>query len=110
MAYTSLMAFAAATCPKSYGSSTIGVKKSVVWTIAVSSFNLYTPASSFVSSPTSTFGFGVLAGRLRNTFARSVGPILHPHPPLDDNEVNFIVWLLVICHLPFLLKHSPILT
>ena len=37
IAYTSLSAFAAATRPKSYGSSTMGVKKSVVSTSAISS-------------------------------------------------------------------------
>ena len=34
IAYTSLSAFAAAMRPKSYGSSTTGVKKSTVWTSA----------------------------------------------------------------------------
>ena len=38
MAYTSEMAFVAAIRPKSNGSSTMGVKKSVVATIACSSF------------------------------------------------------------------------
>lgn len=33
----SLSAFAAAIWPNQYGSSTIGVKKSIVWTMAMSS-------------------------------------------------------------------------
>ena len=39
--------------PNVYGSSTIGGKKSSVWTIAVSSEILYTAASSLLSYPTS---------------------------------------------------------
>ena len=37
IAYTSLRAFTAAIAPKSYGSSTMGGKKSIVWTTARSS-------------------------------------------------------------------------
>ena len=55
MAYTSLSELAAAMAPKVYGSSTIGVKKSTVCTRASSAVSLYTPASSAVSNPTSTF-------------------------------------------------------
>ena len=40
IAYMSLRAFAAATCPKVYGSSTIGGKKSTVFTMASSSDTL----------------------------------------------------------------------
>ena len=36
MAYTSLSELVAAICPKMYGSSTMGVKKSTVWTSASS--------------------------------------------------------------------------
>src|SRR5665213_1181914 len=61
----SLIAFAAAMRPKSYGSSTIGVKKSTVCTIASSSVSRYTPASSLVLIPTSTLG-SVGAGKPRN--------------------------------------------
>ena len=42
-------ALAAAIRPNAYGSSTIGVKKSAVWTIAISSLSCTTPASSAVS-------------------------------------------------------------
>ena len=53
IAYISLSAFAAAICPNVYGSSTIGGKKSSVWTTAVSSEILYTAASSQLSYPMS---------------------------------------------------------
>jgi len=52
----SLKALAAATAPKSYGSSTTGVKKSTVWTMAVFSLILYTAASSGDFNPTRTAG------------------------------------------------------
>jgi hypothetical protein len=55
IAYTSLKEFAAAICPKEYGSSTTGVKKSVVNITALSSSILYTAASSEVSIPTIRF-------------------------------------------------------
>ena len=48
MAYTSLSAFAAAICPKRYGSSTMGVKKSTVSMTATSSETRYTAASSLL--------------------------------------------------------------
>ena len=56
IAYTSDSALVAAMRPQSYGSSTIGVKKSVVRTMARSSRTRYTAASSAVSRPTSRFG------------------------------------------------------
>ena len=43
-------AFVAAIRPNAYGSSTIGVKKSTVWTMASSSVSCTTPASSAVSA------------------------------------------------------------
>jgi len=55
IAYTSLIALAAATCPNINGSSTIGVKKSVVEINASSSFNRYTAASSFEWLPTKSW-------------------------------------------------------
>ena len=55
IAYMSLKEFAAAICPKVYGSSTIGVKKSIVKITALSSSILYTAASSEVSIPTIKF-------------------------------------------------------
>ena len=48
----SLMAFAAAMRPNVCGSSTMGMKKSVVLTIAVPSPKSTTAASSLVSFPT----------------------------------------------------------
>ena len=56
IAYTSESALAAAMRPKSYGSSTIGVKKSTVCTSARSSRSRYTAASSPVAEPTSRRG------------------------------------------------------
>ena len=51
---------AAAIWPKSYGSSTTGVKKSVVTTSARRASSRQTAASSGAPSPTSRSGFGVL--------------------------------------------------
>ncbi len=56
IAYTSDSALVAAIRPKSKGSSTIGMKKSVVAISACASFSRYTAASSAVSVPTSRFG------------------------------------------------------
>ena len=56
IAYRSLNAFAAAIAPKLYASSTIGVKKSTVATMARSSVRRKTAASSRVSAPTMTRG------------------------------------------------------
>src|SRR5271169_6169740 len=61
--------------PKVYGSSTIGVKKSTVCTRAHSGVSLYTPASSAVSNPTSTFSFaqrGIRASTWSKTFGLSL--------------------------------------
>src|SRR6266567_6047756 len=52
----SLSELVAAIWPKVNGSSTMGVKKSTVWTRAVSGAIRYTPASSARSKPTKTFG------------------------------------------------------
>ena len=54
IAERSLNAFVAALAPNVYGSSTIGVKKSTVATMARSSVSRYTAASSRVRVPTST--------------------------------------------------------
>src|SRR5688500_15873379 len=90
MAYTSEMALVAAMRPKSNGSSTIGVKKSVVATSAWLSFKRYTAASSAVSVPTSrSFGnprIGV-AARISESTA---GAILQPQPPPWLNWVRRI--------------------
>ena len=56
IAYMSESALVAAIRPKSYGSSTTGVKKSAVTTRARSSVRRYTAASSPVVCPTRTFG------------------------------------------------------
>src|SRR3954469_4754376 len=76
------MALVAAMRPKSNGSSTIGVKKSVVAMSAWLSFNRYTAASSAVSVPTSrslgSAPFKPLAARISE---RTAGAILQPHPP-----------------------------
>jgi hypothetical protein len=56
MAQTSLIAFAAAMAPKSYGSSTTGVKKSVVTISARPPPRSRTAASSGSARPTRTFG------------------------------------------------------
>src|SRR2546426_4898785 len=66
----------------------MGVKKSVVATIACSSFNRYTAASSLDSIPTSrSFGsprIGVLARISEST----AGAILQPQPPPWENCVR----------------------
>ena len=71
--------FAPAMRPNQYGSSTTGVKKSTVSTIACASSSRYTAASSRVSWPTSARGSSVL-GRWRSTCARSAGRILQAQP------------------------------
>src|SRR5476649_1290313 len=86
--------------PKSYGSSTIGVKKSTVWTSANWSLILYTPASSLVAIPTSTFG-SVVGGKRRRTCARSAAPTLLAQPALDEYSVSRIglELIVVVLHL-----------
>ncbi|EIA22383.1 hypothetical protein SFB1_288G2 [Candidatus Arthromitus sp. SFB-1] len=66
-------------CPKTYGSSTIGVKKSKVDIIPKSSPNLYTAASSLFSNPTIKF-LSLKTGNLSKIFERTSGSILAPHP------------------------------
>ena len=58
--------------PNSYGSSTIGMKKSVVATIAWLSFSRHTAASSEVSIPTSRSGKSPPALLAKGVSARSV--------------------------------------
>src|SRR5260370_22347171 len=50
----------------------MGVKKSTVWTNAISGLSRYTPASSLVSKPTSTFG-SVGRGKRRKTESSNPG-------------------------------------
>src|ERR1700686_139646 len=87
IAYTSERAFAAAICPKSNGSSTMGAKKSTVWTSARSSDRRYTPASSNVSLPTSSRGSDI-TGSAASARDRSPGPIFDAQPAHRANSVS----------------------
>src|SRR5258705_6240611 len=87
-------AFAAATWPKTYGSSTIGAKKSTVWTSAMSSDNRKTPASSIVSWPTSRRG-SEWRGSPSSAFDRSPGPSLAAQPAQRANAVSRKISFLV---------------
>src|SRR6267378_1234966 len=88
MAYTSLSEFAAAICPNVNGSSTIGVKKSTVCTSAISGLSRYTPASSLVSKPTSTFG-SVGRGKRRKTESSNPGLSFAAQPAALTMAVSF---------------------
>src|SRR5437899_10052155 len=88
MAYTSLSELAAAIAPNVNGSSTIGVKKSTGCHRARLSVNLYTPASSLVSKPTSTFSFGT-RGKLASTWSKTFGLSLDAQPAAFTCAVNF---------------------
>jgi len=70
---------AAEIAPKVYGSSTIGVKKSRVLTIARSSRRRKTPASSEVAIPTIRSGCVGFGSRARIS-ARSAGPSFAAQP------------------------------
>src|SRR5215207_443880 len=83
----SLSALVAAMRPNAYGSSTIGVKKSAVWTSARSSLSRTTPASSAVSVATSTRG-SLGRGRPATIGRRSAADSLHPQPAPWDREVR----------------------
>src|SRR3954447_11177990 len=83
-------AFVAAMRPKAYGSSTIGVKKSAVWTSARSSLRRTTPASSAVSAATSTRG-SVGGARPATIGRRSAAESLHPQPAPWEREVRAAV-------------------
>src|SRR3954447_3770307 len=76
--------------PNQYGSSTIGVKKSAVCTMASESVSATTPASSAVSAATSTRG-SVGRGRPATMGRRSAAESLQPHPAPCDREVRGIV-------------------
>src|SRR3954471_3158965 len=80
-------ALAAAIRPNAYGSSTIGVKKSAVCTIASSSVSCTTPASSAVSAPTSTRG-SVGRGSPATIGRRSAADSLQPQPAPWESEVR----------------------
>ena len=78
--------------PKVYGSSTIGVKKSTVCTRASSGVSLYTPASSAVSNPTSTFS-SAQRGTLASTRSNNFGLSLDAQPAAFTWAVNFLSWV-----------------
>src|SRR6266403_3987349 len=92
MAYTSLSEFAAAICPNVNGSSTMGVKKSTVCTSAISRLSRYTPASSLVSKPTSTFG-SVGRGKRRKTESSNPGLSFAAQPAALTMAVSFTEWV-----------------
>jgi hypothetical protein len=79
---------AAAIWPKVNGSSTTGVKKSTVCTSARSSLIRYTPASSLVLKPTSTFG-SVGNGRRRSIESSVPGLSLAAQPAALTMAVSF---------------------
>src|SRR5207245_11445475 len=80
-------ALAAALRPKRYASSTIGVKKSTVATIARSADRRNTAASSRVAASTRIRG-SVAAGTWRKTCANSAGPSLQAQPAPCENAVS----------------------
>src|SRR5688500_7884383 len=80
MAYTSDMAFAAPIAPDAYASSTIGGKKSRVWTMAMSGVTRYTAASSLDPRPTSSSAGLACCWRGRRTCASGPGPSFAPQP------------------------------
>src|ERR1700722_8085179 len=73
--------------PNVYASSTIGVKKSTVCTRAHSGESLYTPASSAVSNPTSTFSFAQ-RGIRASTWSKTFGLSLDAQPAAEDWAVR----------------------
>src|SRR5258708_39497866 len=74
--------------PKSKGSSTIGMKKSVVATTAWVSFNRYTAASSDVSVPTRRSAWRRLGSEPFSSSASTPGAILQPQPPPCESDVR----------------------
>src|SRR5580692_8430333 len=73
--------------PKVYASSTMGVKKSTVWTKAHSGVSLYTPASSAVSNPTSTFSFAQ-RGIRASTWSKTFGLSFDAQPAAEEAAVR----------------------
>ena len=93
IAYTSDSAFAAAIRPQSAGSSTIGVKKSVVSTSARSSSRRSTAASSPSAAPMSRSPeAGPIAGTPSPMLANSASSLasgsLHAQPAPGDSDVS----------------------
>src|ERR1700687_2632500 len=70
----------------------MGVKKSTVWTIAISGLTRYTPASSLVSKPTSTFG-SVGRGKRRKTESSNPGLSFAAQPAALTMAVSFPDWV-----------------
>src|ERR1700723_1459227 len=65
----------------------MGVKKSTVCTKAPSGVSLYTPASSAVSNPTSTFSFAQ-RGIRASTWSKTFGLSLDAQPAAEDWAVR----------------------
>src|SRR5258708_1506017 len=84
----SLRELAAAIWPKVNGSLTTGVKKSTVCTSARSSLIRYTPPSSLVLKPTSTFG-SVGSGRRRSIESSVPGLSFAAQPAALTIAVSF---------------------
>ena len=78
----------AAMRPKSNGSSTTGMKKSVVAIKACWSLSKYTAASSEVSMPTSNCGGSAKPFMFERMSRSTPGAILQPQPPPWASEVN----------------------
>src|SRR5690242_2794877 len=68
----------------------MGVKKSTVCTNAISALSLYTPASSLVSNPTSTFG-SLARGKPRKTESSKLGLSFAAQPAALTIAVSFTV-------------------
>src|SRR5580700_2779802 len=95
----------------------MGVKKSTVWTIAISGLSRYTPASSLVSKPTSTFG-SVGRGKRRKMESSNPGLSFAAQPAALTMAVSFTVGVkphLAVKHFdyndmpPFALAHRTII-
>ena len=74
--------------PKSKGSSTTGMKKSVVATRAWVSLSRQTAASSEVSVPTIRLAKAAVAGMPFRIDCRTAGASLQPQPPPWASEVR----------------------
>src|SRR5580765_7906517 len=90
MAKMSDSELAAAIWPYENGSSTIGVKKSTVWTSARFRSRRYTPASSNVFELTSTLRLKDI-GSCGKTCRRACWLNLEAHPAQDESEVSFLI-------------------
>src|SRR5712692_5894993 len=71
----------------------MGVRKSTVCTMARSSVSRYTPASSALSKPTSTFAFSP-RGSLPSTVSKTFGLSLAAQPAAFTPAVSFITLFL----------------